>query len=87
MRRKRDGQPLCRNHRNHCNQKTMHTPSPGCANSLRRRRYFIAQHSRGGIPQKVVTTVTAVTGISRSPRLSSSGGCGEALCKASEHDS
>jgi hypothetical protein len=47
----------------------------------------LSRNTAGGIPQKVVTTVTAVTGISRSPRLSSSGGCGEALCKGGEHDS
>ena len=44
----------------------------------------LSRNTAGGIPQKVVT---AVTGISRSPRLSSSGGCGEALCKGREHDS
>jgi hypothetical protein len=47
----------------------------------------LSRNTARGIAQKVVTTVTAVTRISRSPQQSSSGGCGEALCKGSEHDS
>jgi hypothetical protein len=64
-----------------------HIPSLGVVQIVCAGGGTLSRNTAGGMPQKVVTTVTAVTGISRSPRLSSSGGCGEALCKGSEHDS